>query len=61
MGVQPFLLVVLICSNTGETYKLDTFSVNLVSGSNVLKHWRGTHALDLCSAILVSDSNLLQH
>ena len=35
----------------------------LVSGSDLLKHWRETHKLDGCSPLLISDSgsDLLQH
>ena len=33
----------------------------LVSGSDLLKHWRATHSLDKYSAILISDSDLLKH
>ena len=33
----------------------------LVSGSDLLKHQRGTHSLDVCSPILVSGSNLLKN
>ena len=69
---QPFLSVVLICSNTGEwltnteewvwmTHKLDKWSAILISGSNLFKWWRATHKLDMYSAIFVSDSDLLKH
>ena len=40
---------------------LDGCSAILVSGSDLLKHWRGTHILDGCSALLVSGSDLLNH
>ena len=33
----------------------------LVSGSDLLKHWRATHFLDGCSPVLVSGSDLLKH
>ena len=36
-------------------------NVQLVSGSNLRKHWRATHILDECSPILVSGSDLLKH
>ena len=35
--------------------------VQLVSGSNLRKHWRATHLLDGCSPVLVSGSDLLKH
>ena len=37
------------------------YSTILISGSDLLKHWKWTHSLDLCSAILVSGSDLLKH
>ena len=40
---------------------LDACSAILVSGSDLLKHWRVTHILDVCSAILVIGSDLLKH
>ena len=33
----------------------------LVSESDLVKHWRGTHSLDECPAILVSGSDLFKH
>ena len=30
----------------------------LISGFDLVKHWRVTHWLDVCSAVLVSDSDL---
>ena len=59
-GIQPFLSVDLICSNREQLTKLDRHSA-LVSGSDLLKHWRATHKLDRHSAILVSRSDLLKH
>ena len=42
MGVHLFLSVALICSSTGEaTHSLDGCSPFLVSGSDLLKDWRG--------------------
>ena len=40
---------------------LDRCSATLVSGSDLLKHWRATHSLDRCSAMLISGSDLLKH
>ena len=55
LGVdQPFLSVVLICSNTGVTHKLDTCSAILVSGSDFPKCWRVTHFLDAFPIYLIS-------
>ena len=39
---------------------LDTGSAILVSGSDLLKHWRGTYCLKTGSALLVSGSDLLK-
>ena len=62
MGVLMFSSVVLICSNTGEglTSWMSVECV-LISGSDLLKLWRGTHCLDGVSPILVSGSDLLKH
>ena len=49
-----------ICSNTGEGLTLWMPPI-LVSGSDLLKHWRGTYFLDGCLPILVSGSDLLKH
>ena len=40
---------------------LDGCSPDLVSGSDLLKHWRWTHCLDGCSPDLISRSDLLKH
>ena len=63
-GVQPFLSVVLICSNTGErltSWRSVLTTILVVSGSDLLKHWRGTHMLEGWSIILVSGSDFLKH
>ena len=60
MGVKPFLSVGLIYSNTEEQLTDWTSSAILISGSDLLKHWRATHTLDECSAILVSGFNALK-
>ena len=57
--VQWFLLVVLICLNTGGTHLL-VYSAILIR-SDLLKHWKGTHKLDACSAILFISSDLIKH
>ena len=53
---QPFLSVVLICSNTGEWLTSWT-DVQPFSSVVLLKCWRVTHKLDVHSAILISGSN----
>ena len=49
---------------SAETLEWDSHSGGcstiLISGSDLLKLWRGTHTLEGCSAVLVSGSNLLQ-
>ena len=35
-------------------------STIIVSGSDLLKHWRATHSLDMSSAILISGSDPLR-
>ena len=43
-----------------RTHLLDVHTGVLVSGSDMLKHWRGTYSLDGYSAIFVSSSDLLK-
>ena len=43
------------------THWLDGCSPILVSGSDLIKHWRVTHSLDECSPILVSGSDVLKY
>ena len=57
MHFQSFSLVVLICS-TLKTHSLDACSAILISGSDLLKHWRKTHRLDAYTAFLISGSDL---
>ena len=53
--VQLFLSVALICiSNSLPGFISDI----LISGSDLLRHWRVTHLLDVCSTILISGSDL---
>jgi hypothetical protein len=63
MHVQTFSSGILIRSLQvleSDLHAGHVFSI-LVSGSNLLKHWRMTHILDTCSAIHVSVSGLLKH
>ena len=39
----------------------DECSPVLISSSDLIKHWRGTHILDGCSPVIVSSSDLLKH
>ena len=49
-AVKPLLSVVLNHSHTREwTHNLDTCSAILVTGSDLLKHWRTTHSLKVFS------------
>ena len=64
MHVQQFSSVVLICLSTRE--RLTSWMhvhcpAILVSGPDLLNHWRGTHILVVCLAIPVSGPNLLNH
>ena len=43
------------------THSLNGCSPILVSGSDLLKHWRETHWLDGCSPVLVSGYDLLKN
>ena len=58
--VQPFLSVVLICSNTEETHKLNVGSA-IMSVVVICSKLERTHILDGCLAILVGGSTLLKH
>ena len=51
MGVHPFLSVVLICLSTESDSHTGWVFTVLVSGSDLLKHWRETHSLDGCSPV----------
>ena len=49
LHVQPFLLVILICSKHWRTtHMLDACSTIPISDSDLLKNWRVTHFLDAC-------------
>ena len=51
------VLSTILAIQNAETEEGLTFWMHvLVSTSDLLKYWRGTHKLDSCSAILVSDS-----
>ena len=47
----------LIYSNTRVTHILDMYSAILISGADLLKHWKATHSLDMCSSTFLICSN----